>query len=1448
VAQVGLGIGINPGSIRSAGATLRDVGDAGNRLADKYNLDPASAGMLLNQLARAGGNLVGTLIPAGALGKTVQGIAAVPKVVSGAATALGALQGGEQARQMAVDAGKSEGEAALRSLPAAAVSGLIDKFLSAGRLGGMVFSDAATLPKDTLLKTLAKEAGIGAGASAAQQATTELAATGETSAGNLGEAALVGGLFQGAVGTGIKKYAGAIADTPAGTPKLGEGDALKQVEQLLGGAPEPLQQRPQLTDAERTTLLSLSSEDLKNMPAPTHSHKALLAAREAGVRMTDERLDVLFKTADKEGADKLINAMYMEDRVAAASRPKSAEESAMVMTEQLKPVLAKYNEDFKTIEKTRKELEKLVKNIDAAPAMNAGQKWQAKNNTIAGYTRQIEQLERALLTKLQGENPDVVQTLMRGDQPGTSQMPLNPQPRPPGRPMPGPNAGLLSAPVEGEQGRPFAPATPTTVPSNVSVGTASRPPVPDSPATLVEQIKAAADPTSTRAVVLGTSAAAPGLTPVNTPAGPVVINPAKIDVETAVKGLSTEVADPKLFGMSGAAGDKPTGNIVVAADTPAAKNVQAEVVNNPAQIPAAAKAAASAAPGSEVKVKSVEQVKAERVEDTHQQQQRELDAAMAEAQGMSLSEYDKTYNFGVPVGKILDALKIKDGAEYVATLSRGVAAREAAKSAGGAAMRDTWNAMTNDRNRMLNKNISIANKLKPVLEDPRVVAWVNRGVDVKNWDMTTLDPALHPAANLVRRWVESFADEQLKRKIGVKEFVGNKLVVRPIQKIPGYFPFNIDKSVYEAQAKNSAAWAGFKKDFIDNWTKFHGATPAASKEADNVLRDMFSPFGGGVSEPIYSAVRRAHGIPLPASWRSKNLYQSMVHYSRRHAADMAYGTHIQYSPEMRRFWGINEDPMGVTHQDPDVIDRKSPAFAAAVREGERLNADWLKRGDMSIGNVTAGDGSAEALISSFTGRPVGGVSRSQRIYESAQTLAGSIIMQTRAAVRNASQMAFSLPEYVSVKETLPALKGVMDTVMAPMKSIEAAKLAGAMPDAPLVHEAANVVYDAAYKTANKIRTLTGYNFVEEFSRAFVWNVVKNVVDYHQSKGVDSPLAKEFGPATGDIATETANNLVNRVLPTYDARSLPASMTPQMKSTLNALAGLMRFSVARYNNWYEDVIGPAKRGNYGRLVKSLFFGTLGSVATGEFMKYVFNQMPAHLSIGEWLGLEDKKKLEELAPMLFAYNQMQGTMGIAGDLAGYAVNIAAGKPVSVFDASPRTSAAIVGTDMAMLLFNFGQYVADNGASAPAIAQLGLELGRLNDSWRAVESAIGSEDAIDRQDRRAVRIYENLTRTSAKTGEPLEPRRLMVIPPRQPFSLSKDLNRATKPADYEQLFGPMLDRKLRGIEPPAVENPLKTPAYYEQVIGLEGESARRRLRKDLEELPRVEERRAYRELFRP
>jgi hypothetical protein len=163
-----------------------------------------------------------------------------------------------------------------------------------------------------------------------------------------------------------------------------------------------------------------------------------------------------------------------------------------------------------------------------------------------------------------------------------------------------------------------APASVVRAGEEITPGTTDAPPVPDTAETVAEQVRLAADPQSTRRAVLIT----PGTPrPPKTPGlkayqgdtnghGTVLYNPAKVtprEIREAVKG---KVFDARVLGLSGQ--PVASGTVAVTASTPAAPNVQAELVNTPAQLPEAIAAAQAAAPGATVEVKPAEQVLAER--------------------------------------------------------------------------------------------------------------------------------------------------------------------------------------------------------------------------------------------------------------------------------------------------------------------------------------------------------------------------------------------------------------------------------------------------------------------------------------------------------------------------------------------------------------------------------------------------------------------------------------------------------------------------------------------------------------------------------------------------------------------------------------------------------------------------------------------------------------------
>lgn len=163
--------------------------------------------------------------------------------------------------------------------------------------------------------------------------------------------------------------------------------------------------------------------------------------------------------------------------------------------------------------------------------------------------------------------------------------------------------------------------------ADIQPGTVASPPVPDTAETVAEQVRLALEPGSGRKAVLITPgtprpAKTPGLKGVKTPHGLLLFNPKKLRLPEAMRAAESPVFDARILGMSEAAsGQAPAAAapapatappVAVTASTPAADNVQAELVSDPAQLPAAIAAAEAAAPGARVVVKPAGQVLTER--------------------------------------------------------------------------------------------------------------------------------------------------------------------------------------------------------------------------------------------------------------------------------------------------------------------------------------------------------------------------------------------------------------------------------------------------------------------------------------------------------------------------------------------------------------------------------------------------------------------------------------------------------------------------------------------------------------------------------------------------------------------------------------------------------------------------------------------------------------------
>lgn len=1456
---------LDPGS-RQIGQTLRDVSGWGNeRIKEDVYQDPRSEAttarrLLMHDLPSGLGQLTTTAIPAALTGP------AAP-IVGGM---LGGAQMGEdtarqeESRQKRMGEQPNDTKTLAKSLAVAGLGGLVDAIFGAGSLGRLLGHGTG----ESVAKVAGKEFVKGAGTEAAQQGLQDAVVEGEVDAGKMGAAGLVGGILQGGMGA-MAKNSGTPPELPTseGKPPLNINmDPAKAAEEYNATHPDkPVP--PRFSDVDIQTIINAPEW---KPPGADAVDKAIQQAKATKITLTPERINTLASAFDgtetsKAKVNDALKSMYLEDR--RVMGPKDAEEAAQNITKNLPKEIQDTTKQLAEVEKGITQVKELKAKVEAQTDFAAGDKWkiQGQYDTVL---QQLEAMRAKLHTDLTSKMPEpqMAVDIPRGQGPTgarvgysekgmrydlanqelsqtlpTQGLPigdLNPTTPPDTqkslsvREYLKQQASKQNQGLEGEQRPPFAEA-----------GKVNTPPTPEGEGVINEQLKLTADEKSSKAATLLTPELAnvdvpQGLETVSTPHGTVVFNPKKVSRKSVEVAGSGEVFDAKLLGMSGG---ETQGDKIVTTDMGGQKNVLAEVAQTPEAVDTAKKAQQKAAPGSEQEIRSPEEVVKNREEERHA--------------GDVLPPEDKTYYFGADISKPLKALEKKVGMKFtpLAMLheaTKSVGDKMAAESAAGAYFRSKAESLLTKERRLANTQLQEWHKIKNELKDPRLVKWLNDTMDKGVDDYTGLPQSLVNVAKKVRTLTRQLHAIQTSEGVYVEETKNGKRTYRPPQDIESYFMFGMSPEVWRAADEGGKKWEEYKKNWLDNWkTHKDPKSPGWETEALAALNDTVGTLAGGRfegGEPLFNAVRKAHGIPLPREWRSNDIYGSAVKYIQRWAKDIAWGTEVQNDPILRTYFGIRQDAKGVMHPDALNFDPNSKEWELAKREGEKVGADWVDEygdGESAPINVLTNKSHKQTLIASFTGRPLGGVTTGDKVVEAANQIASAAMMQTFTGIRDVGQNVAGTFDYVKFSEIAPWFKGFVHAISDIPGGIARVKREGGMTDHPIVTEAAGVLSDAAYKTANSIRKFTLRNGLEEFSKSLAWHVFNETV-LHQSKGGKlSPLVMEFGGNTTgkskeQIAAEVANTLVNKINPDFTWRNLSASMVPQNKKFLGAMTGLMRWSVAKYNNWYSDVWRPFTQGHPDRLIRSLLVGSVATVAMQELINWLRQTKPANLTYKEWMNLPDGKKLDEFAPMFFAYHQAQGTFGILGDVAQFGANVYAGKPIARPDIRPQMPAALMLTDFLNTTYSFMKYTKEVGLNLHDLGAYGMELAKFNQNIRALDNIKNKDKKPDTRDEK---LFEDLYGLSAKTGEPKVSSAYREYIS-TPFSLGKEVNRMETADDVRRLYPALIERAKRGEALPPIRHHMNSPIYYGYLSRMYGQDeALRRLQKDKGEEDKSEMRRS-------
>lgn len=747
-----------------------------------------------------------------------------------------------------------------------------------------------------------------------------------------------------------------------------------------------------------------------------------------------------------------------------------------------------------------------------------------------------------------------------------------------------------------------------------------------------------------------------------------------------------------------------------------------------------------------------------------------------------------------------------------------------------------------ERLKMLDIEGRQINPAREKLHDPRLAEWLHRKTDEGNWDISDLPKELQETGEFIRDRILLPHQRQREYGIGVerRDAAGNRRVTEPVD-VEGYFPWGIDEKAFKAKRKGGEAWEPYRQAWLDAWQQ-HNKTdnPNWQTHAENALNEIFatafdSTASGG--QPLFSAVRKAHGVPLPRMFRSDDIVSALLRYADKYSADVAYGEVVQKNPALRRVLGLNEDPMGVETGSTDPVTWKEApeAWAEAVRAGKEAGAEWARNADPAnppdrrIATLGADEGT-KLFMHSYRQVPMEGIGR-----EAKQAIAGvtqaasSLLMQSMAGLRDVTSSVVNSYSRAGLKNTI---KGLMDTLRP--GGVDRAVAAGASQYDPTIAQLPTAEWEngvgwfskAMINAARAIRTGTGRQAMDQFSRALGYNVGYEAV----MSGNGGELIRLFGPEnpgkmdTPQLAEYVGNRLAVLVGNPADVRSLPAVMVPQANTVIGHLASLARWPTSQFNNFYQYTIKPALRGELGPLVRTLVGTTVGGTMVTALTQALTNTKPQSLSWAEWLKLpNDEQKLKELFYTWLGYDRAIGSMGIASDALYTLSANEAGVNKRPGGFEPQNAAWIVLSDMSDKVQGFNNSLVNHWTSPKDLMELGYELSKSAQLVRGLANW-----TEEKQSKRDQATFERLTGKSSETGENLGPQENPAVRAKaNPFSLEKEVWKAKTEGDWQKLKPALVEYvKAKGFKGmPKLSRWQQSNAYYLWLRDIQGSAEARR-----------------------
>lgn len=440
-----------------------------------------------------------------------------------------------------------------------------------------------------------------------------------------------------------------------------------------------------------------------------------------------------------------------------------------------------------------------------------------------------------------------------------------------------------------------------------------------------------------------------------------------------------------------------------------------------------------------------------------------------------------------------------------------------------------------------------------------------------------------PLADFLRKnFIERIRDDQNARGILVSGRKGGKY--------PFYFPAEMGQKQFETmtQYPGSQKAKDFEQDIINQWVNESGETPAKVEEwLNNYLNAKSGAGEASTTELEFNALRRARGFGLPESVIEKNLFNAVVKYGRRVANDFAFFDSIQSQPKALAILGL-----------PD-------------QHGVVPNAK-----DLGVENL-ASHKYVETAVETMTGRR----DNNSPIISSLVNAVHSGLFGIPVGVRDVVTIPSTVLPYggfrSAVGDLMKATGSAFDKDLIQRHAIES----GSVKHRPqerfygenLNDRSYNIYAEQIHKLADFIYTAQQRGKIENAGRYVSQSLGELWVDRtlrqaQEGNGPAKDVLTEFGkpalldesklsdsiakktPLDEDTRLRLVKEFVNRTQQSYNANDLPAWA---LNGPFAPFFRIARWSIGKQSMFIKDVIGPARKGNYGPLISS----TLGGLLTG-----------------------------------------------------------------------------------------------------------------------------------------------------------------------------------------------------------------------------------------------------------